>query len=65
MSQRNMQYIINSIVFRPIIRSVAKYQSFTFNLLLLLTHFWTTQPAFICSKSPIETPEQCVKSVQS
>ena len=24
-----------------------------------------TQPAFTCSKSTIETPEQCVKSVQS
>ena len=24
-----------------------------------------TQPAFTCSNSTIETPEQCVKSVQS
>ena len=24
-----------------------------------------TQPTFTCSKSTVETPEQCVKSVQS
>ena len=25
----------------------------------------TTQPTFTCSKSTMETPEQCAKSVQS
>ena len=28
-------------------------------------HLETYQPAFTCSKSTMETPEQCVKSVQS
>ena len=27
--------------------------------------YLSAQPAFACSKSPIETAEQCVKSVQS
>ena len=27
--------------------------------------YLTVQPAFTCSKSTMETPEQCVKSVQS
>ena len=37
-----------------------------------LTHLWvkfpscrSTQPAFTCSESTIETPEQCMKSVQN
>ena len=28
-------------------------------------HLETHQPAFTCSKSAMETPEQCVKFVQS
>ena len=27
--------------------------------------FASSQPAFTCSKSTIETPEQCIKPVQS
>ena len=32
---------------------------------IILVQFTSRQPAFTCSSSAIETPEQCMKSVQS